>query len=139
MESTECPSRFQLFVHPEVKDEILKENSHSEENQNFVELISTPGYKLLSEIPVTKRRFIKSHFPMSLLPPSVMEQKCKVSSHNDFFQQCTYIFLDTAGYLCSQKSVGCCSFLLSFKSFVPYSRLRGRLWTVLEIFSGRLE
>ncbi|XP_065364444.1 sulfotransferase 1C4 [Calliphora vicina] len=69
---------FQLFMHPVIKEELLKQNALSESNQNFIETISMPGYKLLSDMPTSQRRFIKSHFPFSLLPPSVMEQKSKL-------------------------------------------------------------
>ena len=65
-------------MHPVIKDELLKENAHSKENQEFIEIISRPGYEILAEMPNTERRFIKSHFPFSLLPPSVMQQKSKV-------------------------------------------------------------
>ncbi|XP_037824754.1 sulfotransferase 1C4 [Lucilia sericata] len=69
---------FHLFMHPVIKEELLKENAHSKENQEFIETISVPGYKLFSDMPNTQRRFIKSHFPFSLLPPSIKEQKSKI-------------------------------------------------------------
>ncbi|KAM7350263.1 sulfotransferase 4 [Cochliomyia hominivorax] len=69
---------FHLFMHPAIKEELLKENAYNKSNQEFIETISEPGYKFFSEMPTTERRFIKSHFPFSLLPPSVMEQKCKI-------------------------------------------------------------
>ncbi|XP_013100399.2 sulfotransferase 1C4 [Stomoxys calcitrans] len=69
---------FHLFVHPEMKRQFLEENAGKKGNQDFIECISTPGYVLLSTIPQTERRFIKSHFPFSLLPPSVMEERSKI-------------------------------------------------------------
>ncbi|XP_073834569.1 sulfotransferase 4 isoform X2 [Musca autumnalis] len=96
---------FHLFVHPDIKKQILEENSHSKEHQEFVELISTPGYKLLSEIPQTKRRFIKTHFPLSLLPHSVMELKCKIIyvARNPMDVAVSYYYLNrlyrTQGYI----------------------------------------
>lgn len=82
-------------MHPDIKSELLKENSNNKSNQQFIETISVPGYKLFSEIPNSQKRFVKSHFPFSLLPPSVMEQKCKVSLnisthiYNFFFKNFT--------------------------------------------------
>ncbi|XP_061395301.1 sulfotransferase 4A1 [Musca vetustissima] len=96
---------FHLFVHPEIKKQILEEVAHNKEQQEFIELISTPGYKLLSEIPETKRRFIKTHFPLSLLPPSVMEQKCKIIyvARNPMDVAVSYYYLNrlyrTQGYV----------------------------------------
>ncbi|XP_075154611.1 sulfotransferase 4 [Haematobia irritans] len=97
---------FSLFVHPEVKKEFLKENAGHKEYQDFIELISTPGYELLSAIPETKRRFIKTHFPISLLPPSVMAKKCKiiyVARRNPMDVAVSYYYLNrlyrTQGYV----------------------------------------
>ncbi|ALC40527.1 St4, partial [Drosophila busckii] len=69
---------FPLFVHDEVKAELLAENKDSADSLQFIELISRPGYETLTEIPSNQRRFIKTHFPFSLLPPSVLENKCKI-------------------------------------------------------------
>ncbi|KAJ6640904.1 Luciferin sulfotransferase [Pseudolycoriella hygida] len=67
---------FCVFMHDKTKEQLLLENKHSEEKQHFVELVSTPGYEFLPNI--TERRFIKTHLPFSLLPPSVMENKSKI-------------------------------------------------------------
>ncbi|XP_037035025.1 luciferin sulfotransferase-like [Bradysia coprophila] len=67
---------FCVFMHEQTKQELLLENQDSLEKQNFVELVSTPGYDFLPDI--TEQRFIKTHLPFSLLPPSVMECKSKV-------------------------------------------------------------
>ncbi len=71
------PVRFCVFMHEQTKEQLLLENMGSEEKQNFIELVSTPGYELLPI--VTENRFIKTHLPFSLLPPSLMECKSKVS------------------------------------------------------------
>uniref|UniRef100_A0A1L8E4R0 Putative sulfotransferase n=1 Tax=Nyssomyia neivai TaxID=330878 RepID=A0A1L8E4R0_9DIPT len=67
---------FAMFFHPETKAELMKLNADSPENQAFVEEIAVPAYKFLPHI--NERRFIKTHFPFSLLPPSVLESGAKV-------------------------------------------------------------
>ncbi|KAL7736756.1 hypothetical protein ACLKA6_015607 [Drosophila palustris] len=69
---------FPLFVHDIVKAELLSENKDSAANVHFIENISRPGYETLDELPCNQRRFIKTHFPFSLMPPSVLKNKCKV-------------------------------------------------------------
>lgn len=69
--------RFSVFMHDKTKEQLLKENMGSPEKQDFIELVSTPGYEFLPNITAT--RFIKTHLPFTLLPPSVMECKSKVS------------------------------------------------------------
>lgn len=64
-------------MHEQTKEQLLLENMDCQEKQNFIELVSTPGYEFLPNI--TANRFIKTHLPFSLLPPSVMESKSKVS------------------------------------------------------------
>lgn len=65
-------------MHEETKQQLLLENQESPDQQEFVELVSTPGYEFLPNI--TEQRFIKTHLPFSLLPPSVLEFKSKVKS-----------------------------------------------------------
>ncbi|XP_034479255.1 sulfotransferase 1C4-like [Drosophila innubila] len=67
---------FPLFVHDDVKAELLAENCSAD--MEFIEKICRPGYETLEELPSCQRRFIKTHFPFSLMPPSVLENKCKV-------------------------------------------------------------
>ncbi|XP_055914573.1 luciferin sulfotransferase [Eupeodes corollae] len=67
---------FNHCMHPEVKSELLSENANYPEKQEFIEVISQPGYEFLKN--VTEQRFIKTHLPFSLMPTSVMEKKCKV-------------------------------------------------------------
>ncbi|XP_004534983.1 estrogen sulfotransferase [Ceratitis capitata] len=69
---------FSLFVHDEIKAELLYENVGDKKKQEFIEHISTPGYKILDEWSSDKKRFIKTHFPFSLLPPSIFQEKCKI-------------------------------------------------------------
>ncbi|XP_023160027.1 sulfotransferase 1C4 [Drosophila hydei] len=69
---------FPLFVHDEVKAELQAENSHSPAALGFIDHISRPGYETLGELPHDRRRFIKTHFPFSLIPPSVLENQCKI-------------------------------------------------------------
>uniref|UniRef100_A0A182YS16 Sulfotransferase domain-containing protein n=3 Tax=Anopheles stephensi TaxID=30069 RepID=A0A182YS16_ANOST len=67
---------FHLFVHDEVKAEFLKENEHDEESVKFIEQLSQPVGVKLSEMQTP--RYIKTHLPISLLPPSVFEKKAKI-------------------------------------------------------------
>ncbi|KAH8401610.1 hypothetical protein KR009_006778 [Drosophila setifemur] len=69
---------FPVFMHPKIKVELQEENRTSDAALDFLEKISRPGYEALSEVPHSQRRFIKTHFPFSLLPPSVLEKQCKV-------------------------------------------------------------
>lgn len=67
---------FSNFMHPEIKNELLRKNANDFEKLKFIEEISQPGYEFLKN--VTDRRFIKSHLPFSLLPPSVLKEGSKV-------------------------------------------------------------
>ncbi|XP_062130088.1 sulfotransferase 1C4 [Drosophila sulfurigaster albostrigata] len=69
---------FPLFMHNDVKAELIAENEGNDKAIEFIELISRPGYETLDELPSNQRRFIKTHFPFSLMPPSVLEKKCKI-------------------------------------------------------------
>lgn len=64
-------------MHDEVKRELLKQNADDPLKEQFIEAVSQPGYDLLPLM--AERRFIKTHFPFSLLPPSVMQNGAKVS------------------------------------------------------------
>lgn len=63
-------------MHDDVKRELLNENLDDPKKQEFIELVAKPGYEYLPE--VKEQRFIKTHFPFSLLPPSVMQKEAKV-------------------------------------------------------------
>lgn len=70
------PIRFCVFMHDKTKEQLLLENYGNREKQEFIELVSTPGYEYLPAL--TENRFIKTHLPFSLMPPSVMEFGSKV-------------------------------------------------------------
>lgn len=56
-----------------MKEQVLHEQRHNVENQNFIDAaFSTPNYETL----VNKKspRFIKTHLPFSLMPPSVLKK-----------------------------------------------------------------
>lgn len=63
-------------MHDETKKQLLKMNEGDAEKEDLIERMSVPGYEFFPQMQT--RRFIKTHFPFSLLPPSVMEQQCKV-------------------------------------------------------------
>ncbi|XP_069702005.1 sulfotransferase 1C4 [Periplaneta americana] len=67
---------FSLFVHDEIKAELLQQNAGDPSKLNLVEQISSPAYKVLEEM--TSPRFIKTHFPFSLLPSNLLDIGCKV-------------------------------------------------------------
>uniref|UniRef100_A0A1B6DDS5 Sulfotransferase domain-containing protein n=1 Tax=Clastoptera arizonana TaxID=38151 RepID=A0A1B6DDS5_9HEMI len=67
---------FSLFFHDETKQEFLNENSDDPKKIELVELMSTPGYKILEDTP--SPRFIKTHLPFSLLPKNLLEVGCKI-------------------------------------------------------------
>lgn len=66
---------FSMFNHPELTDEFLKMNENNEDNKNLIRKIAEPGYKVLENIK--SPRFIKSHFPLSLLP-GILNVGCKI-------------------------------------------------------------
>jgi Sulfotransferase domain len=63
-------------MHDQLKEKFLKENEDEEWKKDFIEMISVPGYKFLPEM--LQRRFIKTHLPFKILPPSIMEKRAKV-------------------------------------------------------------
>lgn len=64
-------------MHDDVKKELLEEQDGDVKKMEFVESLSTPGYQLLQH--AEGQRFIKTHFPFSLLPPSIMKKQAKVN------------------------------------------------------------
>jgi hypothetical protein len=54
----------------------MKSNAGDPEKLDLVEEISRPGYEMLNEMK--SPRFIKTHFPLSLLPPNLLDVGCKV-------------------------------------------------------------
>ena len=69
--------RFSLLVHDEMMAELLKLNAGDSEKLDLVQQISRPGYEALNAMK--SPRFIKTHFPLSLLPPNLLDVGCKVS------------------------------------------------------------
>ena len=65
-----------MFNHPEVIDEIIKMNEGDKAKVELCETLSEAGYEVLAKMP--SKRFIKSHFPFSLLP-NILDSGCKVN------------------------------------------------------------
>lgn len=68
--------RFHLYMHDQMKATFLEENRDEGWKMDFIETISTPCYKFMPEM--LQQRFVKTHLPFKLLPPSIMEQRSKV-------------------------------------------------------------
>ncbi|XP_066585148.1 sulfotransferase 1E1-like [Prorops nasuta] len=66
---------FSMFNHPEVTKEFLEMNKFDSKKKELVLEIAKPGYEVLEVAP--SPRFIKSHFPFSLLP-GILESGCKI-------------------------------------------------------------
>ena len=67
--------RFSMFNHPEVTKALLELNKGDPAKQQLCKEIARPGYKVFETLP--SPRFIKSHFPLSLLP-NILDSGCKV-------------------------------------------------------------
>ncbi|XP_049535393.1 luciferin sulfotransferase [Anopheles darlingi] len=67
---------FHLFMHDEVKAEFLEENQHDQEKCKFIEKLSQPVHNELDKM--NQPRFIKTHLPTSLLPPSIFKNNSKI-------------------------------------------------------------
>lgn len=63
-------------MHDQLKAKILKENDDEQWKQDLIECISVPGFEFLAKME--SKRFIKTHLPFKLLPPSIMEKKAKI-------------------------------------------------------------
>ncbi|XP_043273832.1 sulfotransferase 4A1-like [Venturia canescens] len=66
---------FSMFNHPEVTQEFVKLNEGDKEKKKLCKEISKPGYEVLENL--LSPRFIKSHFPLSLLP-GILDTGCKI-------------------------------------------------------------
>ncbi|XP_063983671.1 sulfotransferase 1E1-like [Diachasmimorpha longicaudata] len=66
---------FSMFNHPEVTEEFVELNKTDPEKQEFCRKLGEPGYKVLDAME--SPRFIKSHFPFSLLP-GILNTGCKI-------------------------------------------------------------
>lgn len=63
-------------MHDDTRKELIAENAGYPERQKFIDIISQPGYEFLPQLQT--QRFIKTHFPFSLLPPSIFNAGSKV-------------------------------------------------------------
>lgn len=63
-------------MHDETKKELLALNEGEKDKERLIEQMSTPCYEFMPHMQ--QQRFIKTHFPFSLMPPSVLEQQSKV-------------------------------------------------------------
>lgn len=63
-------------MHPQVKQELLQDNEANVEHQNFIHRISQSVIPYLNGM--SEQRFIKSHLPFSLMPPSVFKENSKI-------------------------------------------------------------
>lgn len=119
--------RFHLFVHDEVKAEFLKENEHDVESMKFIEQLSQPAGFMLAEMKTP--RFIKTHLPISLLPPSVFEQKAKVGWEINgrlYANVISMLFLCFPDHLRRTEPFRCGCVLLPSESALPNARIRWR-------------
>lgn len=69
-------NRFCVFIHDKTKQIFIDEHNGSVDNQNMIRTISVPGYEFIPNIE--GKRFIKTHLPFSLMPPSVMNERAKI-------------------------------------------------------------
>jgi hypothetical protein len=63
-------------MHDKMKAKFLKENEGEKGKCDLIECLSTPGYKFFAEME--EQRFIKTHLPFKLLPPTIMSKRAKV-------------------------------------------------------------
>lgn len=63
-------------MHDKTKEMFLNEHESNEKNQEMIKTISIPGYEFIPNI--SEARFIKTHLPFSLMPPSVMNEQAKI-------------------------------------------------------------
>ncbi|CAK1545183.1 unnamed protein product [Leptosia nina] len=64
---------FSICVHPDNMQKFTEENSHDESKLELLRLVTKPGTELIADAP--SPRFIKSHLPLSLLPPNILDAK----------------------------------------------------------------
>lgn len=68
--------RFCVFMHDKTKQTFIDEHDGNVMNQNMIRTISVPGYEFIPN--TVGKRFIKTHLPFSLMPPSVMNERAKI-------------------------------------------------------------
>ncbi|CAH2073434.1 unnamed protein product, partial [Iphiclides podalirius] len=60
-----------MFMSKSLQEELLKHNFGNEEVIKVIKLMGTPGTQLVARKP--SPRFIKTHLPMTLLPPTLLD------------------------------------------------------------------
>jgi hypothetical protein len=89
--------RLSIFVNDERTAELLKMNADDPEKLDLMQEYSRPVYEVLNEMK--SPRFIKSHLPLSLLPPNLLDVGCKVSrqisSGTGLYTVITYLWLSS--------------------------------------------
>ena len=68
--------RFCVFMHDKTMQIFIDEHDGNVDNQDMIRTISVPGYEFIPNI--LEKRFIKTHLPFSLMPPSVMNERAKI-------------------------------------------------------------
>lgn len=63
-------------MHDKTKQMFIDEHEGNTKNQDMIRTISVPGYEFIPNI--AEKRFIKTHLPFSLMPPSVMGERAKI-------------------------------------------------------------
>lgn len=63
-------------MHEQMEKQLIAEQNGNKINEDIVKEICVPCYQSLPN--VKSPRFIKTHFPLSLLPPSVIEKQAKI-------------------------------------------------------------
>lgn len=64
--------RFASVYNERSRDYVMKINNNKENAEKFLSKISIPGTETLKTMP--DPRFIKTHLPMSLLPPKLLDK-----------------------------------------------------------------
>lgn len=67
-----------MFIHGELFKRFLLDNSDSVWKIFLILACFGRSYDMIAGFPYKERRFIKSHLPFCLLPPSIMENQAKV-------------------------------------------------------------
>lgn len=63
-------------MHDKTKQMFIDEHEGNPRNQDMIRAISVPGYEFIPNI--SEKRFIKTHLPFSLMPPSAMTNGAKI-------------------------------------------------------------
>lgn len=63
-------------MHDKTQQIFIDEHQNNVENQNMIRTISVPGYEFIPNM--AGKRFIKTHLPFSLMPPSAMSERAKI-------------------------------------------------------------